>query len=336
MNESKKELIIESFEKMDLNMLEVLLDENNSYQEATKEVFLNKIEEIFTKLKTKGDTRLDSYKGFCNSDECCNKGCKGFSFVGNISKNHIDLIFEESDDDVNDVYSCSDFETFDKSLKKGNTINIIIMQDEEANFIPDVEYLIEVQKYNAAHEELYKHQNYIIDKNIYLPWIEKHNALYESLPFPPFIEYSKCLMFYWLYSRIDNLKKYLNSDLFAKKAIAEFENIDLNNETQLLNWLVRYEKTGEHLSLFMYDDFDIENPELRPYFIIEHFKISTSDFKYVAKFKSLFDERYRLMLEKYVTFTEEEKNESINQNSEMVKYFNSLSYHIEKRGFRIE
>ena len=43
MFKNKKNLIVESFKKMDCDMLEILLDENFTYQDAKKEVFLEKI-----------------------------------------------------------------------------------------------------------------------------------------------------------------------------------------------------------------------------------------------------------------------------------------------------
>jgi hypothetical protein len=210
------------------------------------------------------------------------------------------------------------------------------MEDEEADFIPDIDYLIRVQKYEFAYEELYKYKDKIISKDIYLSWLERHNSLYESFPFPPFVDDSKQMRFYWFYSSIKSLRDYLQSDESTKNAVIEFENIKDGNETQLLTWLVKYEKTGHNLTFFRYNDIDFENPESTPFFIVENLNICTSDFKFIIKFKSLFDERYRLMLEKYISFTEEEKNKNTEQNSEIVKYINSLSYHLEKRGIKFD
>lgn len=335
MSKTKLELIIENFESMNLSMLDVLLDDDKTYQDARKEVFLEKIEKIFSKLKSNGDTRLDSYKGFCNSDECSNKGCKGYAFVGNKSKSHIDLIFDETANDVNDIYDCVGFETIDKSIEKKNLLSIVVKRDEEANFKPSINYLIKSQKCNFACDELYRYKNKIINKDIYLPWLGYHNSLYKTFSLPPIMD-AQYGRFYWLYSRMDDLKDYLQSDESAKKAVTEFQSIKIGNETQLLAWLVKYEKTGHDLTLFMYNDIDFENPENKLFFMLEDLKISTSDFKYIAKFKFLFDTHYWSMLEIYSTFSEEEKNQYINQNSEMAEYISSLSYHLEKRCFRIE
>ncbi len=332
MNKSKKEYIIESFQKMDSNMLDILLDDNKTYQDVTKEVFLGKLDVIFSKLKENGDTFLFSHKGFCNSNECNNKGCKGYSFVGNKSKEHIDLIFKELDDDVNDIYQCSDFQLNNECVDMNNLLWIDIKIDEKANFKPSINFSIKNQNCKLAHEELVQYQNTVIGKEVYLEWLEKFYDLYQSFNLPPlfYVEFYK---FYQLYGRINELKVFLQSSDFAKHAITEFQSIDKNNESQLLKWLIKYEKTGNNLIGFSSTDFDFENPEKREYFEIDNFKINTSDFKHIIKFKFLFDEYYWNLLDKYTTFSDEEATRHINENSEMSEYIISLTYHLDKRGF---
>jgi hypothetical protein len=330
MNKDKIEYIIESFQKMDLNMLDILLDENRTYQDATKEVFLEKLNTAFAQLKKSGDTFLLSYKGFCNSEECSNNGCKGYSFVGNNSKKHIDLIFEELDNDVNEIYHCNGFETYETSVETENLIWIDVKNDEKADFKPSIDFLIKSQQCKLAYEELTRYQDTIIDKEVYLVWLEKFHYLYKSFDLPPLF-YSEFDKFHTLYYRFNELNDFLQSNDFAKEAVKEFQTIDKSNEPLLLKWLIKYEKTGDNLTLFLYEDIDFEFPEKSECFNVDDFKINTSDFWYIAKFKFLFDEYYWNMLEKYTTFSNEQTTQYINENSEMSNYINSLSYHIDKR-----
>lgn len=334
MNTNKKELIIESFQKMDSAMLEILLDDNKTYQDAAKDMFLEKLNKAFSEFKEKGDTFLFSYKGFCNSNECNNKGCSGYSFVGNNSKNYIDFIFQETENEINDIFHCNGFEITGKSIETNNPISVFICNDEKADFKPSIDFLIKSQKCKLAYEELIHFQNTVIDKEVYLVWLEKFYPLYKSFDLPP-IFYAEFDKFYWLYSRINELKDFLQSSDFAKEAVIDFQNIDKYNEPQLLKWLIKYEQTGNHLTLFLYEDIDFEYPEKSEYFVVDNFKISTSDFKVIAKFKFLFDEHYWEMLEKYSTFSEEETIRYVNENDEMSKYINSLSYHLDKRGIQL-
>jgi hypothetical protein len=334
MKNSKKEFIIGSFQKMDWNMLDILLDENKTYQDAKKDVFLEKIEEAFSILKRHDDTILLPYEGFCNSEECSNKGCKGYSFVGNNSKQHIDLIFEELDDDINDIYHCSHFKTNDISVETENLIAIDIKNDERADFKPSIDFLIKSQKCKSAYEELYQYQNKIINKEVYIEWLDKFYNLYKSFDLPPFF-YSDFNKFHNLYYKISLLNDFLQSSNLAKNAIKEFQTIDKNNEQQLLKWLIKHEETGDNLTLFLYEDIDFEYPEKREYFEVENLKIDTSDFKYIANFKFHFDEHYWNMLEKHTTFSNEESIRYLNENNELSSYVSSLSYHLNKRGYKL-
>lgn len=184
MKKSKKELIIESFEKMDSEMLDILLDDDKTYQGATKKVFLEELNVAFSKLKQRGDTLLIAHKGFCDSFECSYSGSKGYSFVGNKSKNHIDLIFEESNNEVKDICHCGIFKLNDKRIKIGGLIDIDVRYDEESGIDSNVDSLIIYQKYDIANEELMQYQNTIIDRSIYIPWLEKHAELYKSFDDP--------------------------------------------------------------------------------------------------------------------------------------------------------
>lgn len=44
--------------------------------------------------------------GLCKK---CNYKCTGYSFVGNEDGSHLDLVVEEKNDRVKDIYDCSDF-----------------------------------------------------------------------------------------------------------------------------------------------------------------------------------------------------------------------------------
>lgn len=272
----------------------------------------------------------------CNFDECPNKGCKGYSFVGNKSKKHIDLIFDELDANINDIYHCRGFKTNDKTVKAESLIGIDIMNDERADFRPNNDFLIKSQKCKLAYDELIQYQNIVIGKEVYLVWLEKFYHLKESLNLQAF-NYAGFDKFYWLYNRIEELKDYLQSDDFAKEALKEFQSIEKNNELKLLKWLVKYEKTGDALVmlLYLFEEIDFENLEDNAYFKVDGLKIKILDFKCLAKFRFLFDNHYWNMLEKYTTFTKEETIHHMNENNEMSNYINSLSYHLDKRGIEL-
>lgn len=104
--------ILNFFNSMDIGNLRYMLKDEYTYEGTTKEIFLNEIDNIFKAHKNSGDTELIIYKGACaGSKTCDNCGMKGYRFVGNHSKNFMDLLFEIEGDDIKDICDCMNFKT---------------------------------------------------------------------------------------------------------------------------------------------------------------------------------------------------------------------------------
>lgn len=313
-------------------MLDVLLDDSRTYQDVVKDVFIEKLDTVFTKFKDNGDTHLLAFKGVCNSTTCSNKGCFGYSFIGNNSKQHIDLIFDELSDDIKDIYQCRTLDRNDTSIEQKNELSFDIKFDEVAGFEPSVDFLIASQKCRLAYEELLEYQNTIITKEIYLPWLEKYHDLHKSFDLPPlFYRYED--EFYWLYNRINELAEFLQTNDLAKEALETFQTTVNTDEIHLLRWLTKFEKTGHNLTLFLFEELDLKRPEECDYVIVNDLKIDTSDFLFIAKFKCLFEDHYWDMLEKYTTISNDDRRaEYVNENGSTNDYVYSLTYHLDKGG----
>lgn len=89
-------------------MLDSILEEDRTYQDMNKSVFILKLGVALDKFKEMGDTYLYCYEGHCNSESCHYK-CMGFSFIGNKSGNFMDLIINVKDGIVQDIYECLEF-----------------------------------------------------------------------------------------------------------------------------------------------------------------------------------------------------------------------------------
>jgi len=110
---------------MNSKALKLILEDNVSYQDTTKTIFLEKLNEVFKEFK-KEDNKLIAYQGKCNSNECSNKNKNGFSFVGNKSGRYINFIIEENENGtVKDLYTCSVFCTDEN----------VIAQDTEIQYL---------------------------------------------------------------------------------------------------------------------------------------------------------------------------------------------------------
>lgn len=326
----KKSLIINAIQNMDSSMLDVLLDQSKVYQDVTKELFVEKMEAIFQNFKKGSDTFLFSHPGFCCSDDCTNKGCSGYSFVGNHSQNHIDLIIDEDGGEVNDIFQCQEFAIKNQEVDLKKRLFIKIMQDERADFKPSADFLIRSQKCRMAYDELMIYKDQVIGKELYIPWLEKYHALYKSFRMPP-IFYADFNRFHSLYGGLEELSDYLKTSDYFKGAIHEFQTINSIDELQLLKWLIKHEKMAGELILFLYDNIDFEFPERSEFFEVRDLKIRVADFKFIARFKFLFDEYYWDMYEKY-KLPEEEGSLLPREPDGVEEKRSSLSYFLKIRG----
>jgi hypothetical protein len=121
---------------MDIAKLRLQLKDDYTYDETTKEIFLNKIESVFEAQKNLGDTELIIYKGACAGKKCDNCGKKGYRFIGNHSRSYIDLLFEIEGNEIKDITACAKFKTVVRIADLGIKFDIDVDLDAQINGIP--------------------------------------------------------------------------------------------------------------------------------------------------------------------------------------------------------
>jgi len=165
---------------MDIDLLRYHLKDKYTYQEATKEVFLDKIESIFEEFRKAGDKELWLSPGACAGNDCDNCGKRGYRFVGNYSKNYIDLLFEVNGDDITDIYSCSQFQSDTEVPNVGSKSRINIDLDERANFPKPQSYWTRVYAAQGAYNELITKPPRKLTFEELMYWLDKHAELYKG------------------------------------------------------------------------------------------------------------------------------------------------------------
>ena len=331
-----KEALIKAISEMDSAALKLILDDEVNYQDTTKIIFLKKLNEIFIKFK-ETDTALIPHKGKCCSEKC-NFNAAGVSFIGNNSGNYLNLIIEQNNNgSIKDIYDCHKFCTDNdvKDLMK-NEINITVYIDEQVNFNPSSHYLELKKECISAVNELKKEKvllevNLITKKEI-TNWFNKYQSLYQSFEVPPLF-FKEEDTFYWIYCSVKSLFEFIILEEEAAQALNEYKKVDLNQEIQLLKWLVKYEQFHYDLIL-LHPDSISENgintgveklhKELDTYYSIEIIKNCID-------LENILDKHYYTMLNKYTTETDEEKEDQspFDDNYDEME---SLKYHLEKRG----
>lgn len=110
--------MIKAIAEMNITLLDVVLDDDRAYMDVSKELFLKKLNNEFEDLKGNGINKFEIIKkGTCAS---CYKGCGGYTFL---TKNNdfLDLLFIENNNEIEDLFLCSEFINEEK-LQKNNHI----------------------------------------------------------------------------------------------------------------------------------------------------------------------------------------------------------------------
>lgn len=324
--------ILNCFATLDIEGLESNLKKDRTYQEATAEVFLKKVCRILSKHIYYGDTGMLIYKGKCRGKECPNCGKRGYRFVGNLSGNFMDLIFEVEGDDILDIYACEFFEPFADIENLSFRKNPIITEDEKANFVVTPDYLAKLQAASEAWNEIITTPPRKLTFGNLKQWVEKHSATDSIIGS---YDYEAPLMkwtdFSILYSELKEISNFIDSNYSKiQEAIALIDAIE--SEEQLLDWLVKFEECGNEAPYLLKYTFKKED---------DYFKWNYKNpicffgqvFNDVLYFLEYYQKPYSDMFQKYTTYTNEEASILFNvcYTEEEKKQLNSLKFHLENR-----
>lgn len=108
-NIDKREKIIDSISKMNIESLTELLEDTFTYNDLPKKDFLNELDATFNSFKELGNSFLEVHEGKCLNQSCNTNGGFGLSFVCNKSRDTLNLIFKKYNNEFYDIFTCSNF-----------------------------------------------------------------------------------------------------------------------------------------------------------------------------------------------------------------------------------
>jgi len=318
---------------MDIAKLRLYLKDEYTYEDTTKEIFLNEIESIFEAHKNSGDTELIIYKGACAGSKICdNCGKKGYRFVGNHSKNYMDLLFIMESDDIKDIFDCSYFKTDVEIEGLETKADIYFNQDDLVTFIKPPGYNSKVYAATSAYSEIITSPPKRIDFEELSDWLDNHtvsDALIGSYDvFKPGMKWTPFSM---LFADLKEIRSYISShldDLIQANSLIN----QLKSEQELIDWLLKYEALHEAApSVLTY----CAEEEGNYYFSkrLNPIILTGEQFIQTINFLNFHQENYYNLLKKYTTYTPSEESDLYNKQEpgkEEVDIF-SLRFHLEKR-----
>ncbi len=101
-------------EKMDIDMIALILKDELTYQDFNKDIFISKMKILFYEFIESGDTLLISIPGQCGT---CYKDKSGYTFIGNKSFNYISILFDNDKGEIKDLFECSNFKRTDNTAR---------------------------------------------------------------------------------------------------------------------------------------------------------------------------------------------------------------------------
>jgi len=325
--------LINAISEMDCKAIELILEDNVSYQDTTKIIFLQKLKEVFADFQ-KEDNKLIPYEGKCISDKCTNKNKKGIAFVGNKSGRYINFIIEQNEDStVKDIYTCSGFFTNENVIDENKRkLDISVYNDEKVNFTPSSSYNYLKNKSITALNEIKQHNDCEISKEQIITWIKSYEELYNSMNWINNY-YKYHYSFYELYYHINEVYKFLMIENEAKIAIDEFKYINLDNEIDLLKWLVKYEHLYYELILLCANIVTEESLQTGNCVLHKDHTVyfKTNILQNCIDLQELLEKHYYEKLNKYNTLSQEEQENQMPFDDDY-EDASSLKYHLEKRG----
>jgi hypothetical protein len=319
---------------MNSKALELILEDDVSYQDTTKSIFLQKMKEVFKDFQ-KEDNKLIPYEGKCISSECTNKNNKGIAFVGNKSGRYINLIIEENENgSVKDIYNCYDFCTNEKTVDENKKqLSFTVYKDEKVDFKPSSYYISSNNKSVSAMDYFTSFNNNEISKDQIITWVKEYEDFYNSLDWFDLL-YKNLSPFHCCFYHIKGIYDFILLEDKAAIALEEFKSVNLEEEIQLLKWLVKFEHFHFNLILLHPNIVTEESLKSGRINLYKDYTIyfKTEVLKNCIDLEALFDNYYYEKLNKYNTLSKEDQEKEIPFDEDYEKR-SSLKYHLEKRGF---
>ncbi len=319
------------FASMNIEGLRMHLNATYSYQETSKEIFLNVLEKAFNSLRQENSELIIS-RGKCCSETCGNKHNSGFRFIGNKTKDYLDLIFNIKDDDIKDIYSCGEFCSDDNLNELANQYSIFINSDDRLDFYKSDLYYQKVELASNAINEIVFEPPRPIDFEKLESWVLEHSFSIELIGgfdiFAPRMKWSPFLRLYEELSEIYNFIKVNAAEI--DRANREFEAI--NEESECIDWILFNETMVKNAPLFWNYEYQGEG--------IYYAKTETDQpihfngVQMLASFDFLkrYDKKLSELLDKYNALSLEEEMEIMQSDpdKDFSEIFN-LRFHLKRR-----
>jgi hypothetical protein len=104
--------------------------------------------------------------------------------------------------------------------------------------------LLSIQReIEATEKEFKKFENTITDIDVFVFWLDTKTKLYKSVKYK-ILEHTFVSSFIATYVNVENITELITYNSLAKKALIEFNEINLSKENEIINWIIKYENNS--------------------------------------------------------------------------------------------
>jgi hypothetical protein len=206
--------------------------------DVPKETFIAGLEKEFQRLKNQDIHQFSSvHSGHCGGD--CNNGCGGYTFLTN-NNQALDLLFVEENGEITDLYKCSIFNN-DTPIKNKSKIYLSFYDDEKTDYIPSERNKSLQNQIENIFYDLNKFKNNVTDIETFFKWSIQVENFYDSINIYERISLKFVKPISDLFHKNSYIQSLITFYPFANKAMKDFKSLDKLNESELIEWVLKYD-----------------------------------------------------------------------------------------------
>lgn len=326
---SQIDAVREYFSRMDLEMLDLVLEDAQYYSGVPKSEFLKRLDAIFEQFRNSGDKQLNIYRGICGD---CRNACRGYTISGPESGHYINLLFEERNGVVVNICDCCNMLN-QQDFVKTRRLTLDIDSESAEELPKDEDYLDLLANCRLALSEFDQFREIPVMIRLINLWLLRHRELFEDCL--PWFMYQAHFPFFELYRKLKHVSKiHLNKNILQAEYLSLNRILDSgrHREEEVLSWLLRNERFGRsedgNICMFSEEEDFVNGKILLS--SVPLIYLDESEFRIIYDYEKLFERFYFPMLRKYSVFSQEEIME-MEPFTDEYNMATSLSYNIRQR-----
>jgi hypothetical protein len=290
---TEKDKLIQAFKSLDFKELENLLDDNKSYMEVSKNLFISTLKKELGCYSPVGSYN-EVIVGICNH---CNKGCNAYKFKGE-NMPSLNLYMEELNGKVTDIYLCNNL-IVAKPDDYEWSIQFSFYDDEKIDFKPTAEYsaiLLIIQEAITDYNNL--ESDGVVKLHELVNWHNKYQYLISQLNLnDPFfsVQYKAYQQIDSIFYHINYLVRSYHNYPRAMEAMSDYHQLNSEHDGAIIIWLL----SNQEIRITSFIDYSRKENVMISLETDPGLKIDCNNYITSIIFNEIYEKHYNDIMERY-------------------------------------